>query len=1012
MKKFRKLMSGILATAAFATSINVSFASNIIENVSPQDEVYCTYLSEDSQLVDLTVQEVEAGNWNPERLDGAVPLVYEDFPARVESEFNNFAELSVKITYLKTLENADTAYLMVTDVENGEVFIDDAFNNIDATKTIFNIPIGRTYSLEIFEEIDGVETQYNAVITTQYELAKMPGNVSVYGRSYFGEDAVEKVKISEKRKDIILDENGEEIPKESQVVLVSNLPEVYQNLSEDKLYMVETSRLVDGNYERYKGFINKSNDLSVPEIFMPTHCFYDTVADAVEQSAELKTVSEYTLMNTPSVLSEEPQETSYTKNELEDMNPTTIEHLRDRHFSMATNDYRFFKYQVGDTNNYRFRAISNYPTYIDRWAYYGDEGNQTPNTALTCTHTESNSTTTVTVAYVVDTIIYLKAGNSRSGKLIFTAERVQNDDFGNSIYDLQQSGTQTASNTEIDGCIEYKGDSDVFYINPGSAPTGKFGVKVTNNHTSSAMRVMVSYQESEDDDYLYDAYDEQTFIGANSTGAVMFDYVPGYQYFVIVILEDHERYNADYTIEFVTPDKHDAYETAGGNANNNDETKAIVLTGTSGTLTGLTIHKGDDDWFKINSGETGADMTVRITKAGAGYDAYSQVTIYEDRDNDGEDEEYKEQDYTANCIKIYQPRLYSIIDLELAEFDEGSWIGDYNTYTITDVAPNTDVYFEAISLGKNYSAAHEYSLEYTVTYNQVSTATLNTNVSLSKTTTDETTVDTLKEQIAQNTTFTLNSATVPAATALADTDLYYISGTDEILLTDTELNSLTAGSYNLIFKYNGILATGGTITLTVSEPAETTVVEVAIPSLGALSTASWDWARCAKIIANVKRVGDGLEESTVTDRTIAIEIYRLLYPDLSNIQLAAKREKLDLFTITYAAEYVYDGTISDEVLPEKFIETDNLAYYNENTFYNMIASGKVAILYLQSISNPTSYDAGKYVVICGVDKTDHEYKIYDPVMNTSDWYSSASFYSGGAMGNSDLIFTGAVVESE
>ena len=65
---------------------------------------------------------------------------------------------------------------------------------------------------------------------------------------------------------------------------------------------------------------------------------------------------------------------------------------------------------------------------------------------------------------------------------------------------------------------------------------------------------------------------------------------------------------------------------------------------------------------------------------------------------------------------------------------------------------------------------------------------------------------------------------------------------------------------------------------------------------------------------------------------------------------------------------------------------------------------------LTSISNPTDVGSMRYIILCGINLTTHEYIVFDPVLNQTITVSQDTIHTGGYNGNSDLKFTGQVIE--
>lgn len=268
------------------------------------------------------------------------------------------------------------------------------------------------------------------------------------------------------------------------------------------------------------------------------------------------------------------------------------------------------------------------------------------------------------------------------------------------------------------------------------------------------------------------------------------------------------------------------------------------------------------------------------------------------------------------------------------------------------------------------------------------------------------TIENIKASIAQKTTFYSNSDIVPAANALNDVNIYYTNGSTEILLTTSALNSLSAGTYNLILKYHNTAATGGSIILKVAESVSTSA-EINI-TLALADAPEWDWVYCAEMIANARRIREGSAKASVEAFDAVLQIYLDTDVISSEDDVWEAFTRVSLADTAKAARFIYtNGTTTGGLT---FRPITNTTGYTEDAFYDLIAAGKPCVLLLKSVSSPDNMNMAKYVVLCGVNKSNHTYKIIDPITENAGWYPSEGFYNGNAMGNSDLIFTCSVVE--
>lgn len=111
--------------------------------------------------------------------------------------------------------------------------------------------------------------------------------------------------------------------------------------------------------------------------------------------------------------------------------------------------------------------------------------------------------------------------------------------------------------------------------------------------------------------------------------------------------------------------------------------------------------------------------------------------------------------------------------------------------------------------------------------------------------------------------------------------------------------------------------------------------------------------------------------------------------------------------VVKAANYFYSGGSQDTY---NFINDTISVSTAENTLANALQSGQTVIMQLTSISNPTDVGSMRYIILCGINLTTHEYIVFDPVLNQTITVSQDTIHTGGYNGNSDLKFTGQVIE--
>ena len=975
----RKLLTAVLAISVCQTGSLTVFANEIGQ---AQDTVAYSYASDDG-IVDVSMQQLENENWNVSKLAEEPTALYENFPARIEIEVNGYAELSLRISYLKQIEETDQVVLSVKDRETGQIYQSETLDAENDDVVFTNVPMEKIFTLSISETIGGISKDYDAIITTEYAPAAMPDNVSIDGIvDGDGIDDATSVVVRERTRtpeaEIITSENVEdedaEIPteeKERYVIPVNELPQLYQRLNPDKLYSVETSVEVSGEYVLYKGFVKKSDDLTGYGIFTPTYRFY----------ANEEELASRRLMATMA-----SSDMKYSQKQLEQLNPIEVDYLKDYYISFPrpSGDYfRVFKFTSFNDADYVFKTLGNKTTHAYYWSY---DPSVFTETSVMNPHVVRNSNGNFSshLGIAEGITIYMWVESEDPGTLAFKIDPIDEaDDQPNSIMEVEAAGTRSPNSTLMTKSIDYQGDVDVYYVDNENATTGTFCVRLTNNFIYSRLKVVV-YNHYSDDSVISEELDENIYMGGNGTGVVEFSHMPASKYFIAVMMEEKLEYGGSYNIELLPPDAGDRYETENGN---NTTRRATVLANYPSPVKGLTLHKGDVDYFKINSGASGADLTVKITNAG---DAYNYQSDSEDTFRDGN-----------QFVKLYQYKLSAFEDLENGASVNGTWVGVWNTATLNNISPNTDVYI-CVQRGsaKNYSSGHEYTLVYQLKPKPAYSATLSENVTYeiqeSETLAN---LDALKDIVMAKLTCKNGDTVISSSQARSNVKLYYMNGSTKTELTAAIVNGLAAGSYNIIVEFYGVAATGGTVTLNKVATVAGEVIElpaVTIPNI-TQAKAFWDWAACAQMSANLRLQREGAAASSITYAKAILKV--------KGTNQMNSRGTLE--ETARAADYIYTGDNE-----ESYNFVDNVVSEQECETYckGELDAGKAVIIMLTSKTTPTDLTLARYLLIVGVNTGDHTYKIIDPVGAKQLWVSQNTLFSGGYEGNNDLEFTGAVVE--
>lgn len=256
--KFKKIISAILA----ATMVTACTYSAVLAEDS---NIVYTYVDENGQTVNITQAELDAEHWNVDALGEELPIVYEDFPARILDEVNQFSELSVYVKYMK--DDVDSAQLQIIDMANNSPIFTTSLTSGEVQSPV--LPIGKSYQFKITETIDGTQTEYNKFVKTITETAKMPEYVtadSTTSEQTVLVGDVEDLRASEKDNG---DGNIEIIPgaKRFDKVAACDLSDYFDTLSDNAIYKIYT-KSEDGS--TYSGFMSTYSNGESLGIYMPT----------------------------------------------------------------------------------------------------------------------------------------------------------------------------------------------------------------------------------------------------------------------------------------------------------------------------------------------------------------------------------------------------------------------------------------------------------------------------------------------------------------------------------------------------------------------------------------------------------------------------------------------------------------------------------------------------------------------------------------------------------------------
>lgn len=332
------MLTGIMAS---------SFIS--IPAIASDESVVFSYINDNGIETNITQSELDTNHWDPQKLNGEIPIVFKEFPASIEEEVGEFSELNIYVKYMKN--DVDYANLVVKNILTNEIVFSADLTNGEVE--ISKLPIGESYQFTITESISGTETVYNKLVNTMTKPAAMPEYVtdhSTDSEQIVLVGNIEDLKASEHddgQGNIEIDGNA----KRFEQVKACGLGEYIAALNNDSIYKLYTR---DESDNTYLGYINTSADIE--DIYMPTIevLDWDSVNSPQAFSLGSTTITASTVLNAAS---------------------TNISQHKDYSFDLRDSSnrrYQVYKYEVPDvyddgTMHYDFLLNASASTTLEVW---------------------------------------------------------------------------------------------------------------------------------------------------------------------------------------------------------------------------------------------------------------------------------------------------------------------------------------------------------------------------------------------------------------------------------------------------------------------------------------------------------------------------------------------------------------------------------------------------------------------------------------------------------------------
>ncbi len=952
MKKFNRFLSLVVGTSMVLGSQSFAFAN------------------------DNTSGDV----WNRAFVEQGTEGLYEDFPVQINKNMRQDMAMDMSLRYLKSIDNNDSVEITISDASSNDVYLEEVLTSDDTKVSFQNVPNDMLYKVTVDEEIDGVSNEYTKYIKTQFTETDFPVNLKLGDVEYYNDYGDTHTNVLIKKvgdNPECLHDEDEECTEECSLSSViseiasDELDSFYTSLDANAYYELQTEKVEDGRREFYQGFISTYPSGEYQGIFTRGYNIYDSIDEAYSHPISLASAS--------SIDFSSAMEYNFYQNIYDNALAGTDEHI--------------IKFIPPETGSYTIETIGNADTQLEIYSETDGVISSTPR-EVTTGGTGENASFTFSILVDEDhhpvryIVLTLESGSAAPCAFRIIPNTLgANDDITNFRDEVQEdliAGEQSeAINTNYE--IDYNGDVDIFGYNVN---TGYGYVDFPNADNNHDLNLRIYYVTSEQS--LYDiCWVKDTVISGDAASKIEFS--EGRHYFEVSQIdtnlpefsEDNPDYydyeKIGYSFSFYDPKHKDPYEVPAHPVYGDTIVNPIEITSFPYIKNDLTLHKGDDDYFIFETGSDGGDITITVERAGN--------------------------------IPTYIPHLYDAQEVVIETYDPPMWsnyedMADYtatssmkNTLTYSGLEPNHEYYIEiARTNSTSYSSMHPYGLTVELTVPEVPTAVLSGNVDLTHTVGEDiTSTDAMLTQVMSSLTCYINGTEVSDTTAEADVELYYNGSA----LTPSVVNALTAGTYTITAKYQDVAATGGTITLTVSEATSNIAVRDIVADVEYIT--NYDWLHCAKKLADYRLVREGSSPSTLTEDDVAILLG--FDPD------APARGTL-YKTFNATCLFYTNGQQSSGV--SGFTRVTNANTVSENELFNIISNDSIVIMQLADSTATSDVTKMRYLIICGVNKDTHQLKVYD-CLETSDnlvrWIDTSVIFNGGYdAANANVKFLGSIIE--
>lgn len=916
-----------------------------------------------------------ADSWNYNLVSESSKDLYADFPMSINKTIGKDMSLSMQFRYLKNISTNDSVEMTITDLSDNSV-VENYKLTDDNNFIIWNdVENNKYFSVSITENINGVENVFNGYINTKFVPADFPVNMTLGTKEYtlnngeeFSAVAIKKVGV---HANCDHDADSECIAtcKTSgllDLLAANELDTFYSSLDEKSYYELQVEASIDGQFEHYQGFISTYPGGENLGVFTRGYSF------SIEPITQTSVVS---------VGSYGIATAAVTPDDYDFSRAHPYEYYRNENISSLDYDSDIIvKWVVPETGSYTIETIGNVDTMWYEFTVNNNTGD-VYDTVYTRRSGGTGGNVSRTISILQGQIKYFVL-NLEDGDSGPSAFRIVRNDYDNTdgipaFRDQVQANYDNGIFSPISNdncCIEFDGDVNIFAYDVSN---GNGYLCFDDIGTDLIVEIYTIYNRVGGFDRLW----KETTINVGDDGEYEYDFSDEVHYIDIrqSALPEigtnsyYDGHDYTYKFDFFDPRLKDAQDLAAHATYGDTPVTPTQITLPYSNNT-RTLHKGESDWFTFTAGPDGGELTVRLdeTTNGNQYDIalYDEVVI-------------DSYDPPAWYIPTNIGTIETKISYKELTYDE---LVPGHTYFIEVDRPNSTT----------YSSAHPYTITVDVAI-PAPTATLSGNVALSHVSgVNVSDLTAMKNAVMEKMTCSLYGETVADSIAVTDVELYY----NDTILTASTVNSLSAGTYTIVPKYKDVIATGGTVTLTVTEPV-VEMVEVSIPT-PCQYTVEFDGLTCAQILANLKLANDNQPATTLDVSDVAA---------LLNIDEDYPTRTSRSNTFKATCYFYTNGQLSSS---NAFINLNNATAVSEDVLYDMVDAGNVAIMHLADSTDRTNPEKMRYIIICGVNKTTHQLKVYDCLeynqSNRLRWIDTATIFNGGYITtNENIKFSGSII---